>query len=296
MDDTRNNRVNRGYRVQFSSALGPFQGGLRFDDNVGHGTIKFLAFETVFRNALVGEYGGAAGGSDFHPRGKSDAEVMRFCQSFMTELSHYIGPNVDVPSPGLGVGSKEIGYMFGQYKRLRRPLSEGSHGVISGGQFWYPQATGHGLVHFAEIALQARGLDLKGKRCVISGSGMTALAVAGKLMEKGAIVLSFSDSSGYIVEPAGFSLDQLQVLIELKTNRESRVGEYIMSSTSAQYFPASKEKVWNVPCDLAFPCSFQNDIDGKLNSRKCQYSNVNTFWHCRRNGKDNDEEWMQGSN
>lgn len=227
MDDAGNNRVNRGYRVQFSSALGPYRGGLRFHKDMSHGTVKFLALDNVLRNALVGDYGGAAGGADFDPNGKSEDEVMRFCQSFMTELVNYIGPHSDIPGPGVGVGQKEIGYMYGQYKRLKQLSAAGGEGVISGGKILYREAMGniefmvywlseigYGIAHYANIVLNEQGDSVKGKRVCISGSGNTALSAAIKLTELGAKVMTLSDSSGYIVEPQGNCI----IYLELRSN------------------------------------------------------------------------------
>lgn len=261
VDDTGNHRVCRGYRVQFSSSLGPYLGGLRFHPKTNHGTVKFLAFDHVFRNALAGEYGGAAGGSDFDPIGKSESEIMRFCQSFMTELTNYIGPDRDIPTAGVGVGQREIGYMFGQYKRLQNVHGSGWSGVVGDGNFLYPQTTGYGVALFAQSVVQASGQTLQGKRCVISGSGKTALHLAEKLLDLGATVLSLSDSSGYIVEPEGFTREKLAILKKIKAERNARIGEYIMASTSAQFHAASEGSIWEMPCDYAFPCSIQNNID-----------------------------------
>lgn len=259
IDDTGNSRVNRGFRVQFSSSLGPYMGGLRFHRDTTHGTCKFLAFETIFRNALAGPFGAAHGGSDFNPDGKSEAEVMRFCQSYMTELANYIGPHTDVPTAGVGVGSKEIGYMFGQYKRLRQMNPGGSDGILSG-VYYYPEVTGFGIVHFANAVLEARGESLKGKRCLISGSGTVALNVAQKLLDLGAIPIGLSDIYGYVIEPEGFSEKDVEELKRIKTERSARLGGYIMSSTSALYHPTEEGSVWETPCDYAFPCAIQNDI------------------------------------
>ncbi|KAJ0407087.1 hypothetical protein P43SY_005360 [Pythium insidiosum] len=262
VDDTGNQRVNRGFRVQFSSSMGPYMGGLRFHQATNHGTSKFLAFETVFRNALAGPFGAAHGGADFNPVDKSESEVMRFCQSYMTELANYIGPHTDIPTAGVGVGPQEIGYMFGQYKRLRQLHPGGTEGILSGGQYYHPQVTGYGVVHFADRLLASRGESLKGKRCLISGSGIVALNVAEKLRDLGAIPIGMSDCFGYIVEPEGFSAKSIQQIKHLKSERNARLGGYIMSSTSALYHPAEEGSVWDTPCDYAFPCAIQNDVDG----------------------------------
>ena len=262
VDDTGNHRVCRGYRVQFSSCLGPYMGTLRFHAATSHGTVKFLAFDNVFRNALGGEFGGAAGGADFDPIGKSETEIMRFCQSFMTELANYIGPNRDLPGPGVGVGQREIGYMFGQYKRLQNQHGLGLTGIVSDGIFNNPESTGYGLAYFAKHVIQDAGETLKGKRCVISGSGVTALHTAEKLLDLGATVLTLSDSSGHVIEPDGFTKEKLEEMKKIKKERNARIGEYVMASTSAQYCSMSDSDLWTIPCDYAFPCSIQNNIDG----------------------------------
>lgn len=262
IDDTGNSRVNRGFRVQFSSALGPYMGGVRFHPDTNHGTAKFLAFETVFRNALAGPFGSAHGGSDFNPFDKSEAEVMRFCQSYMTELANYIGPHTDIPTAGVGVGPKEIGYMFGQYKRLRQLHPAGTEGILSGGQYYYPQVTGYGIVHFANRILESRGESLKGKRCLISGSGTVALSVAEKLLDLGAIPIGMSDYYGYVVEPEGFTKKNVKELTRIKSERSARIGAYIMSSTTAVYHPAEEGSIWETACDYVFPCAIQNDLNG----------------------------------
>lgn len=262
IDDTGNSRVNRGFRVQFSSALGPYMGGVRFHPQTNHGTAKFLAFETVFRNALAGPFGSAHGGSDFNPVDKSEAEVMRFCQSYMTELANYIGPHTDIPTAGVGVGPKEIGYMFGQYKRLRQLHPGGTEGILSGGQYYYPQVTGYGIVHFANRILESRGESLKGKRCLISGCGTVALSVAEKLLDLGAIPIGLSDFYGCVIEPEGFTKKNLQELKRIKSERSARIGAYIMTSTTAVYHPAEEASIWETSCDYVFPCAIQNNING----------------------------------
>ncbi|KAE9210491.1 NADP-specific glutamate dehydrogenase [Phytophthora fragariae] len=261
IDDEGSSRVNRGFRVQFSSSLGPYMGGLRFHPETTHGIAKFLGFETIFRNALAGPYGGAHGGSDFNPMDKSESEIMRFCQSFMTELANYIGPHTDVPTSGVGVGSQEIGYMFGQYKRLRQLHPGGSEGILSGGAYHHPQVTGYGVAHFANRILETRGETLKGKRCLISGSGTVALNVAQKLLDLGAIPIGLSDNFGYLIEEQGFTLKSLAELKRIKEERNARLGGYIMSSTTAIYHPSEDNHLWETPCDYAFPCAIQNDVD-----------------------------------
>ncbi|GMF46386.1 unnamed protein product [Phytophthora fragariaefolia] len=262
IDDEGSSRVNRGFRVQFSSSLGPYMGGLRFHPETTHGIAKFLSFETIFRNALAGPYGGAHGGSDFNPMDKSESEIMRFCQSYMTELANYIGPHTDVPTSGVGVGPQEIGYMFGQYKRLRQLHPGGTEGILSGGAYHYPQVTGYGVAHFANRILESRGETLKGKRCLISGSGTVALNVAQKLLDLGAIPIGMSDNFGYLVEEEGFTDKGLAELKRIKEERNARLGAFIMSSTTVTYHPSDEEgRLWDTPCDYAFPCAIQNDID-----------------------------------
>lgn len=264
IDDTGNHRVNRGIRVQFSSSCGPYIGGLRFHENTGHSLVKTLAFDAVFRNAIVGDFGGAHGGSDFVPDDKSEGEVMRFCQSFMTELANYIGPSSDIPTSGVNVGPKEIGYMFGQYKRLRQLHPGGTEGILSGGQFWHPEMTGYGVVQFAKLVLEARGESFEGKKCLVSGSGTVALHVAEKLVSMGATVIGMSDHSGHVIEPEGFSKKNMEDLKKMKSDRTTLIGGYIMGSTSAVYHPADEKSLWDTPCDYAFPCSMENDITGTV--------------------------------
>ncbi|KAF0693615.1 Aste57867_15480 [Aphanomyces stellatus] len=260
VDDSGSRRVNRGFRVQFSSCCGPYVGGLRFHPETRHGTVKFLAFENVFRNAVYGPLGGAAGGADFNPLDKSEAEIMRFCQSFTTELANYIGPTTDIPTGGVNVGARELGYMFGQFKRLRQLHPLGVDGVLGGSAF-APEAPGHGLAHMANIMLQANGQSLVGKRCLISGSGTVALNTAEKLLDLGAVPIGFSDVWGHVVEPAGFTREQLGRLKQIKSEHKARLGGYIMTSTSATYSPTEEGSLWDVPCDYAFPCAMQYDID-----------------------------------
>ncbi|KAI9916273.1 hypothetical protein PsorP6_016760 [Peronosclerospora sorghi] len=261
IDDEGSSRVSRGFRVQFSSALGPYMGGVRFHPDTTLGIAKFLGFETIFRNALAGAYGGAHGGADFNPMDKSESEIMRFCQSYMTELANYIGPHTDVPTSGVGVGHQEIGYMFGQYKRLRQLHPGGTEGILSGGAYHYPEATGYGITHFAQCILATRNDSLVGKRCLISGSGTVALNVAQKLLELGAIPIGLSDNFGYVIEEHGFTPKSLTELRRIKKERNARLGAYIMSSTTALYHPSEEGRLWETPCDYAFPCAIQNDID-----------------------------------
>ncbi|KAL6058525.1 NADP-dependent glutamate dehydrogenase [Balamuthia mandrillaris] len=264
IDDKGKWQVNRGYRVQFNSALGPYKGGLRFHPSVNLSIMKFLAFEQILKNSLTTlPIGGAKGGSDFDPKGKSDNEVMSFCQSFMTELYRHIGAAVDVPAGDIGVGSREIGYLFGQYKRLTKSFE----GVLTGkrynwgGSLIRPEATGYGLVYFAQEVLHDNGLDLKGQRCLISGSGNVSQYCAEKLMELGAIVLTLSDSNGTVFEPEGFNKQQLAALMEIKNEKRGRVKDYLEYSSSCKYF--DKLTPWALldSVDYAFPCATQNEID-----------------------------------
>ncbi|KAJ1894392.1 hypothetical protein LPJ81_005166 [Coemansia sp. IMI 209127] len=262
IDDKGVQRVNRGFRVQMSSALGPYKGGLRFHPTVNLSVIKFLAFEQTFKNSLTTLMMGAGkGGSDFDPRGMSDREVMAFCQSFMTELYRHIGADTDVPAGDINVGAREIGYLFGQYKRLANNFT----GVLTGkdlrwgGSLIRPEATGYGCVYFAQNYLAYKGDSLKGKRCLVSGTGNVAQYTAEKLIHLGAIPLTFSDSSGYILEPNGFTQAQIDHIMELKNVKRVRVSEYCAFSETAQYFPGKKP--WEVPADLAFPSATQNEID-----------------------------------
>ncbi|KAH9085996.1 hypothetical protein Ae201684P_005692 [Aphanomyces euteiches] len=250
VDDSGSRRVNRG----------PYVGGLRFHPETRHGTVKFLAFENVFRNAVYGPLGGAAGGADFNPLDKSEAEIMRFCQSFTTELANYIGPTTDIPTAGVNVGQRELGFMFGQYKRLRQLHPLGVDGVL-GGSAYFPEVPGHGLAHMTKLMLEANGQSLAGKRCLISGSGTVALNTAEKLLDLGAVPIGFSDVWGYVVEPAGFTREQLYRLKQIKSEHKARLGGYIMTSTSATYTPTEDGSLWDVPCDYAFPCAMQHDID-----------------------------------
>ncbi|KAJ2718397.1 hypothetical protein GGI07_005775 [Coemansia sp. Benny D115] len=262
IDDKGVQQVNRGFRVQMSSALGPYKGGLRFHPTVNVSVIKFLAFEQTFKNSLTTLMMGAGkGGSDFDPRGRSDREVMAFCQSFMTELHRHIGADTDVPAGDINVGAREIGYLFGQYKRLANNFS----GVLTGkdlrwgGSLIRPEATGYGCVYFAQNYLNFKGDSLKGKRCVVSGSGNVAQYTAEKLLQLGAIPITFSDSNGYVLEPNGFTQEQINHVMELKNTKRVRISEYCAFSETAQYFPGKKP--WEVSADLAFPSATQNEID-----------------------------------
>jgi glutamate dehydrogenase (NADP+) len=268
MDDAGNVQVNRGMRVEFNSAIGPYKGGLRFHPSVNLGIIKFLGFEQIFKNALTTlPMGGGKGGSDFDPHGKSDGEVMRFCQSFMSELFRHIGPNTDVPAGDIGVGGREIGYLYGQYKKLRNAF-EGvltGKGVNWGGSLIRPEATGYGTVYFAEEMLKAAGEDIKGKRVVISGSGNVAQYAAEKCLDLGATPITFSDSSGFIVDPEGISREKLQFVMDLKNQRRGRISEYTEKYAKAEYKASEANQscnpLWEVACDVALPCATQNEIN-----------------------------------
>ncbi|KAJ1848584.1 hypothetical protein LPJ73_003929, partial [Coemansia sp. RSA 2703] len=262
VDDKGVQRVNRGFRVQMSSALGPYKGGLRFHPTVNLSVIKFLAFEQTFKNSLTTLMMGAGkGGSDLNPRGLSDREIMTFCQSFMIELHRHIGADTDVPAGDINVGAREIGYLFGQYKRLANNFT----GVLTGkdlrwgGSLIRPEATGYGCVYFAQNYLAHKGDTLKGKRCVVSGSGNVAQYTAEKLLQLGAVPITFSDSNGYVLEPNGFTQEQINHVMELKNTKRVRISEYCAFSETAQYFPGKKP--WEVAADLAFPSATQNEID-----------------------------------
>jgi glutamate dehydrogenase (NADP+) len=263
IDDQGKVQINRGYRVEFNSAIGPYKGGIRFHPSVNLGILKFLGFEQVFKNSLTTlPMGGGKGGSDFDPKGKSDNEVMRFCQSFMTELSRHIGANTDVPAGDIGVGGREIGYMFGQYKRLRNEFT----GVLTGkalnwgGSLIRPEATGYGCVYFAQNMLATKGGDLEGKVCLVSGSGNVAQYTVEKLNQLGAKPVTMSDSNGYIYDPDGIDPEKLAWVMELKNTRRGRIAEYVKQFTKAQYFEG--QRPWSVPCDCAFPSATQNEING----------------------------------
>ena len=262
MDDQGEVQINRGYRVQMNSAIGPYKGGIRFHASVNLSIMKFLAFEQTFKNALTTlPMGGAKGGSDFSPRGKSDAEVMRFCQSFMTELQRHIGADTDVPAGDIGVGGREIGFMFGQYKRLRDEFT----GTLTGkGQMWggslmRPEATGYGACYFAEAMLATRGESFEGKRVCISGAGNVAQFAAQKAMRLGAKVLTLSDSDGFIYDAEGLNEEKMAYVFELKNVRRGRIKEYVTKYPQAQYFPG--ERPWKIACYIAMPCATQNEIE-----------------------------------
>nr|AMK54058.1 glutamate dehydrogenase (NADP+) [Faecalibaculum rodentium] len=259
VDDNGKTQVNRGFRVQFNSAIGPYKGGLRFHPSVNISIIKFLGFEQVFKNSLTTlPMGGGKGGSDFDPKGKSDGEVMRFCQSFMNELYRHIGPNTDVPAGDIGVGGREIGYLFGQYKRIRDEWSGvlTGKGLSYGGSLGRTEATGYGLCYFTEAMLKDKGTSFEGKKVVISGSGNVAIYACQKATELGATVLTMSDSNGFIYDPNGIDLDTVK---EIKEVRRGRIKEYVDSHPLATYTP--NERPWSIPCDIALPCATQNELD-----------------------------------
>ena len=261
LDDKGNIQINRGFRVQMNSAIGPYKGGLRFHPTVNLGILKFLAFEQVLKNSLTTlPMGGGKGGSDFDPKGKSDAEVMRFCQSFMTELQRRIGADTDVPAGDIGVGGREIGFLFGQYKRLRNEFTGvlTGKGLEWGGSLIRPEATGYGLVYFANEMLKTAGKDFKGKTVVISGSGNVAQYAVQKATTLGAKVVTMSDSNGYIYDPDGIDEEKLAYMMEIKNVRRGRVKEYVEKYKNAQYFDGKKP--WGVKCDIALPCATQNEI------------------------------------
>ncbi|WP_169800545.1 NADP-specific glutamate dehydrogenase [Sphingobium cloacae] len=262
VDDRGRTHINRGFRVQFNSALGPYKGGLRFHPSVNVGIIKFLGFEQTFKNALTGlPIGGGKGGSDFNPRGRSDGEIMRFCQSFMTELYRHLGEYTDVPAGDIGVGAREIGFLFGQYKRLTNRYEAGvltGKGLIYGGSRARTEATGYGTVYFIDQMLKTRGDSLEGKRAVVSGSGNVAVFAIEKIKEFGGKVVACSDSSGFIADEAGIDLDLLK---EVKLARRDRISEYARLKGAGAYF-AEEGSVWEVPCDVAVPSATQNELNG----------------------------------
>lgn len=262
MDDQGEVHINRGFRVQMNSAIGPYKGGIRFHASVNLSIMKFLAFEQTFKNALTTlPMGGAKGGSDFSPRGKSDAEVMRFCQSFMTELQRHIGADTDVPAGDIGVGGREVGYMFGQYKRLRDEFTGTltGKGQLWGGSLMRPEATGYGACYFAEAMLATRGESFEGKKVCISGSGNVAQYAAQKAMRLGAKVLTLSDSDGFIYDPEGLNEEKMAFVFELKNIRRGRIKEYAAKYPQAKYFAG--ERPWKIACDIAMPCATQNEIE-----------------------------------
>ncbi len=262
LDDKGEVQVNRGFRIEMNSAIGPYKGGLRFHPTVNLGILKFLAFEQVFKNSLTTlPMGGGKGGSDFDPKGKSDNEVMRFCQSFMSELFRHIGPNTDVPAGDIGVGGREIGFLFGQYKRLRNEFTGvlTGKGIEWGGSLIRPEATGYGTVYFAEEMLKTRGDSMKGKIATISGSGNVAQYATEKATEFGAKVVTLSDSGGYIYDPDGIDAEKLAFVMELKNVKRGRISEYADKYPNAKYFAG--ERPWVVKCDVAMPCATQNEVN-----------------------------------
>ena len=258
VDDNGKTQVNRGFRVQFNSAIGPYKGGLRFHPSVNISIIKFLGFEQVFKNSLTTlPMGGGKGGSDFDPKGKSDGEIMRFCQSFMTELYRHIGPDTDVPAGDIGVGGREIGFLFGQYKRIKNEFSGvlTGKGLTYGGSKGRTEATGYGLCYLTEALLKDKGTSFEGKKVDISGSGNVAIYACEKAQQLGATVLTMSDSNGYVYDPNGIDLDTVK---EIKEVRRGRIKEYVETHPMAKY--VAGEHPWSVPCDIALPCATQNEL------------------------------------
>jgi len=262
-DDKGGIQVNRGYRIQMNSAIGPYKGGLRFHPSVNLSILKFLAFEQTFKNSLTTlPMGGGKGGSDFDPKGKSDNEIMRFCQSFMTELCKHIGADTDVPAGDIGVGGREVGFLFGQYKRIRNEFTGvlTGKGISFGGSLIRPEATGYGCVYFAQSMLETKGQSFEGKTVVVSGSGNVAQYAAEKAMELGGKVVTFSDSAGYIYDEAGIDQEKLAFVMELKNEKYGRISEYVKKYPSAKYIDGGKP--WEVKCDIALPCATQNELNG----------------------------------
>ena len=264
VDDAGKVRVNRGFRVQFNSAIGPYKGGLRFHPSVNLGIIKFLGFEQIFKNSLTGlPIGGGKGGSDFDPKGKSDGEVMRFCQNFMTELSRHIGPDLDVPAGDIGVGGREIGYLFGTYKKAKNIFDAGvltGKGLLYGGSLARKEATGFGLVYFMDEMLKDKGISMEGKITTISGSGNVAIYATQKAQELGAKVVALCDSNGYIYDPDGI---KLQTIKQIKEIERGRISEYVKYHSKAEYHEGWRG-IWTLKTDIALPCATENDIDGTL--------------------------------
>jgi len=263
VDDSGEIQVNRGYRIQMNSAIGPYKGGLRFHPSVNLSILKFLAFEQVFKNALTTlPMGGGKGGSDFDPKGKSDDEIMRFCHAFMSELSRHIGHNTDVPAGDIGVGGREIGFLFGMYKKLRNEFTGvlTGKGMTWGGSLIRPEATGYGTVYFAQSMLETKGDTLKDKTVVVSGSGNVAQYACEKATQLGAKVVTLSDSSGYIYDEEGIDADKLAFIMELKNVKRSRINEYVKKYPNAKFFAGARP--WGVKCDVAMPCATQNELNG----------------------------------
>lgn len=262
VDDTGEIQVNRGYRIQMNSAIGPYKGGLRFHPTVNMSILKFLAFEQVFKNSLTTlPMGGGKGGSDFDPKGKSDGEIMRFCHSFMSELFRHIGPNTDVPAGDIGVGAREIGFLFGMYKKLKNEFTGvlTGKGLSWGGSLIRPEATGYGTVYFAENMLKTKGKDLKGKTIVVSGSGNVAQYAVEKSLQLGAKVLTMSDSSGYIYDSEGINTEKLAHVMMLKNVKRARINEYLKTYPKAEFIKGKTP--WEVVCDIAMPCATQNELN-----------------------------------
>ena len=263
IDDKEEIQVNRGYRVQMNSAIGPYKGGLRFHPSVNLSVLKFLAFEQTFKNSLTTlPMGGGKGGSDFNPKGRSDTEVMRFCQSFMTELYSHIGPNRDVPAGDIGVGGREIGYLFGQYKRLQNEFTGvlTGKGASFGGSLIRPEATGYGVVYFTEKMLEYQGNSIKGKTIAVSGSGNVAQYATEKCIQLGGKVVTLSDSSGYIMDPDGIDAEKLAFIMDLKNVKRGRIKAYVDQYPKASFHPGKTP--WEVPCQIALPCATQNELNG----------------------------------
>ena len=263
VDDDGEIQVNRGYRVQMNSAIGPYKGGLRFHPSVNMSILKFLAFEQVFKNSLTTlPMGGGKGGSDFDPKGKSDNEIMRFCHAFMSELFRHIGPNTDVPAGDIGVGGREIGFLFGMYKKLQNEFTGvlTGKGITWGGSLIRPEATGYGTVYFAEKMLQTKGDSIKGKTVCISGSGNVAQYAAEKIIQLGGKVITLSDSSGYILDSDGINKEKLAFVMDLKNNKRGRISAYVDSYTNAEFF--AHKTPWEQACDVAMPCATQNELSG----------------------------------
>ena len=264
IDDQEEIQVNRGYRIEMNSAIGPYKGGLRFHPSVNLSVLKFLAFEQIFKNSLTTlPMGGGKGGSDFNPKGKTDTEVMRFCQSFMTELFRHIGPNRDIPAGDIGVGSREIGYMFGQYKRLKNEFTGvlTGKGISWGGSLIRPEATGYGVVYFVQKMMEHNGTGLKDKKVLISGSGNVAQYAAEKAIQLGAKVLTLSDSSGYIFDSEGLDTEKLAHIMELKNIKRARISSYLDKYPKAKFIAGKTP--WEVPCEIALPCATQNELNEK---------------------------------
>ncbi|WP_306043994.1 NADP-specific glutamate dehydrogenase [Allomuricauda sp. MMSF_3310] len=263
VDDNGEIHVNRGYRIQMNSAIGPYKGGLRFHPTVNASVLKFLAFEQVFKNSLTTlPMGGGKGGSDFDPKGKSDDEIMRFCHAFMTELCRHIGPNTDIPAGDIGVGAREIGFLFGMYKKIRNEFTGvlTGKGLSWGGSLIRPEATGYGTVYFADSMLKTKNETFEGKKVVISGSGNVAQYAAEKVLHLGGTVLTLSDSGGYIYDKDGINEEKLAFVMDLKNNKRGRISEYVDKYPSAEFHKG--ETPWKVACDIALPCATQNELNG----------------------------------